>query len=311
MNNFHDVIHKPQWMHIDYQEDRPQDFARKPERIPSATLDQITALLTWCVRGERFCDGHMADVFEKGIPQAALRRLKTLHEGTSPTTVAGADVTKGSWAVVALEDGRFQRALVVDHLLQLRSRLGEPDLLALDIPIGLPADGTDWPRASDLAARDFVGPRRSSVFLAPPHPVFGRKTFASGNTLHRQLTGQGISRQSWGLRDRVLEAKAFVAENPNTIEIHPEVCFRAMKGRTLEYAKKTWNGQMERRALLEAQGIELPARFDQPAGKVPPDDLLDAAAAAWTAWRCATGRGDALSGSDEAPSLTDRGLIWY
>ncbi|MEX1310282.1 MAG: DUF429 domain-containing protein [Candidatus Sulfomarinibacteraceae bacterium] len=229
----------------------------------------------------------------------------------STTLAAGADVVKGRWVVVVLEDGRFQRALVVDHLLQLRSRFGVPDLLALDIPIGLPQSGGDWPRPADLAARELVGPRRSSVFLAPPRPVFDRKTFASGNNLHRRLTGQGISRQSWGLRDRVLEAEFFVGENPNTIEAHPEVCFRAMKGKPLDVAKKTWNGQMERRALLEAQGIELPDRLEGPAGKVPPDDVLDAAAAAWTAWRCAAGRGEALSGSDSELSLLDRGVIWF
>lgn len=307
---FHRLIHQPQWLHIGYQDERPKDLAENPDRIPSATLDQITALLTWVVRGERFCDGHMDSCFNLGIPQAALRRLAELRNELRPITVAGADVAKGSWVVVTLDDGRFHRALVVDHLIQLRSRLGAHDLLAVDIPIGLPQGGGDWPRPADLAARELLGPRRSSVFHAPPRPVFDRESYASGNALHRELTGKGISRQSWGLRDRVLEAEFYVSKNPKTIEVHPEVCFRAMKGMPLEYAKKTWNGQMERRALLAAQGIELPDHLDGPTGKVPPDDLLDAAAAAWTAWRCATGRGEALSGSDSKPSLTERGVIW-
>ena len=65
------------------------------------------------------------------------------------------------------------------------------------------------------------------------------------------------------------------------------------------------------RAPLAAQGIELPDHLDEPTGNIPPDDLLDAAAAAWTAWRCATGRGEALSEPDSAPPLTERGVIWF
>jgi predicted RNase H-like nuclease len=119
-----------------------------------------------------------------------------------------------------------------------------------------------------------------------------------------------MSRQAWALRAKILEAEAFITDHPNTIEVHPEVCFRAMKGEPLNFSKKTWNGQMERRALLSAKGIDLPDQLDEITGKAPPDDLLDAAAAAWTAWRCVRGRGEALPGSDSRPPLTDRGLIW-
>lgn len=227
------------------------------------------------------------------------------------TVVAGADVFKGRWVVVVLRGGRFERALVVDDLLQLRSRLDDPDLLALDIPIGLPGDGAGWPRPADLAARALVARLRPSVFLAPPRPVYDQPSYDAANALHRRLTGKGLSRQTWALRARILEAEKLVAANPNTIEVHPEVCFRAIKGRPLEFAKRTWNGQIERRDLLAAQGIELPARLDGPAGKVPPDDLLDAAAAAWTAWRCTSSRGEALSGPDSEPALSQRGVIWY
>ena len=77
------------------------------------------------------------------------------------TLVAGADVAKGRWVIVVLEDGRFKRAQVAEHLIQLRARIGPVEILALDIPIGLPQGGSDWPRPADLGARDFIGPRRS------------------------------------------------------------------------------------------------------------------------------------------------------
>ena len=69
------------------------------------------------------------------------------------TLVAGADVAKGRWVVVVLGDGRFKRAFVAEHLIHLRQRLGPVSILAMDIPIGLPLGGSDWPRAADLTAR--------------------------------------------------------------------------------------------------------------------------------------------------------------
>lgn len=227
------------------------------------------------------------------------------------TLVAGADVTKGRWVVVVLEDGRFNRAVVAEHMIQFRQRIGPVEMLALDIPIGLPEDGVDWPRKADLAARDFIGPRRWSVFSTPPRPVFDVRSFAKANRVHRELTGKGLSRQSWGLRDRILEAEFYVSENPKTIEVHPEVCFRAMKGKPLEYSKKTWNGQTERRRLIAGAGIDLPEHLPDDAGNTPPDDVLDAAAAAWTAWRVVSGRARVLPESAIGCDWSQRGVIRF
>ena len=226
------------------------------------------------------------------------------------TLVAGADVAKGRWVVVVLKDGRFKKAVVVENLIQLRQCLGPVKILALDIPIGLPKGGSDWPRAADLEARGFIGPRRSSVFPTPPRPVLDTTTYAEANNLHRELTGKGLSRQSWGLRERILEAEFFVSENPDTLEVHPEVCFCAMKGSPLPHPKKSWNGQMERRSLLQSQGIELPDQLTN-AGVVPPDDLLDSAAAALTAWRVTMGTAGVLPKSAAGCDTSRREVIWF
>ena len=226
------------------------------------------------------------------------------------TLVAGADVTKGRWVVLVLEDGQFKRALVAEHLIHLRQRLGPVDLVALDIPIGLPEGRRDWPRKADLEAREFVGPRRSSVFLAPPRPCFDTAEYAEANTLHRKLTDKGLSKQTWSLRDRILEAEFYVSGNPNTIEVHPEVCFRAMKRDPLDCSKHTWNGQTERRRLIAGAGIDLPDHLPD-AGKVPSDDLLDAAAAAWTAWRVVRGEAEVLPSSAAGCDTSRRGAIWF
>jgi hypothetical protein len=61
-----------------------------------------------------------------------------------------------------------------------------------------------------------------------------------------------------------------------------------MAGRHLQHPKWTWAGFWERLHSLRVQGIELPEDADG-ASLAAPDDVLDAAAAAWTAWRLARG----------------------
>ena len=47
------------------------------------------------------------------------------------------------------------------------------------------------------------------------------------------------------------------------------------------------------------------------AGTVPPDDLLDAAAAAWTAWRVVRGKAEVLPESAMGCDINKRGVIWF
>ncbi|HCP61807.1 MAG TPA: DUF429 domain-containing protein, partial [Actinobacteria bacterium] len=61
-----------------------------------------------------------------------------------------------------------------------------------------------------------------------------------------------------------------------------------MSGGTVLGRKKSWNGLMQRWRLLSSEGIELPEAAG-PAGAAAPDDVLDAAAAAWSANRIANG----------------------
>ena len=50
-----------------------------PEKVACATLQEIKSMLTWCVRGERFCDGHWGEIIEGGQVRNILQRLKELR----------------------------------------------------------------------------------------------------------------------------------------------------------------------------------------------------------------------------------------
>jgi predicted RNase H-like nuclease len=100
------------------------------------------------------------------------------------------------------------------------------------------------------------------------------------------------------------------ASDHRIVEVHPEVSFRALKGEPLRYPKKdSWSGGAERRALLGGAGIFISDEL--PGGeRAAPDDVVDAAAAAWSAMRVAEGKSSTLP---EEPSRdpADGGVINY
>ena len=66
------------WKAYNYTSINIREIACDPQRVACATLDQIKAILTWCVRGERFCDGLWGDVIDNGLIRNVLLRLQEL-----------------------------------------------------------------------------------------------------------------------------------------------------------------------------------------------------------------------------------------
>ncbi|QJX01176.1 DUF6508 domain-containing protein [Frigoriglobus tundricola] len=60
-----------------------QEFVDSPQKIEQADATTIQKLLTTHVRADRFCEGHLASMFENGHVVALMRRLKTIR-GTMP-----------------------------------------------------------------------------------------------------------------------------------------------------------------------------------------------------------------------------------
>jgi predicted RNase H-like nuclease len=135
------------------------------------------------------------------------------------------------------------------------------------------------------------------VFAIPPRPVWECQTYAEANRACRDLTGKGFSVQAWGLRRKIAEAEEFrrgalAALLPARLyEVHPELSFAALAGAPVPDSKHTQAGLTIRRELLARAGITLPAKVAG-AGE---NDLLDAAAIAWSARRIATGQATTLT----------------
>ena len=204
--------------------------------------------------------------------------------------VAGVDGCKRGWVAVVLIDGRFREARLIEGVESSFSELADMQRIAIDIPIGY------GPRAADGLARAVVG--GSSVFSIPERERF-EAPFAEGG---------GISAQAHALGDRIRHVTDLAAGDKRLREVHPEVCFAAMNGmKRLKFRKKSAGGAFERLGLLRRHGINIDPGTLGAAATIPLDDLLDAAACAWTA-----ARRDAVSLPDP-PEQRD-GLavaIWY
>jgi len=56
-------------------------FFDDPERLSRADLCDVVRLLTYHVRQDRFCDGHLSEMIRCGHVAAILRRLARIREG--------------------------------------------------------------------------------------------------------------------------------------------------------------------------------------------------------------------------------------
>lgn len=219
-----------------------------------------------------------------------MRPLVTGGTGFIPARgVTGVDACRDGWVGVDLTEGGPAAVRVAPSLEELLGDAPEGHIVGIDMPLGLLASG--W-RTADREGRALLGPRRSSMFAIPPEPVWQQPSYRAANRLCRSLTGNGFSVQAWGLRRKLLEANAFRGHSAARLyEVHPEVSFGAMSGAPLPEPKSTLAGHALRRTLLAEAGIVIPA---DPTPRRVAVDVLDAAAAGWTARRIAAGQARVL-----------------
>ena len=231
--------------------------------------------------------------------------------------VTGVDACRGGWVAVSLDgpdeaegvDGcegadlfRVETVRAHETLAGVLDGHGSR-VVGIDMPLGLLGSG--W-READRTARGLLGPRRSSVFAIPPRVVWEQASYQAASQRCRELTGQGLSIQTWGLRARLLEADRFRGSCGFPLyEIHPELAFCVLAGAPLAHSKHTAAGREQRRELLSRAGIALPLVPRARIPRAPVTDTMDAAAVACSAWRIATGRAVVIPAR---PQRDDRGL---
>ena len=170
-----------------------------------------------------------------------------------------------------------------------------PAVVGVDIPIGLLERAVKGGRECDREARRILRqPRARSVFSPPVRGALRHVDYAAANKANKASSPEsvGISKQSFGLREKLLEVDQLMTPGLQEIvrEVHPELCFYEMNRRkAMKHSKKDRGGAglAERRELLIEAGFDgvVSEAHKYPRTKVGEDDILDACAACWTAAR--------------------------
>jgi hypothetical protein len=77
---FFELAGQPCWSDRGYEPAAAREMLADDQAIARAGLSDIKTMLTFCVRGERFCDGHWGAVIREGRVGALLRRLQQLRD---------------------------------------------------------------------------------------------------------------------------------------------------------------------------------------------------------------------------------------
>ena len=192
--------------------------------------------------------------------------------------VAGVDGCRAGWIVV-----HDRRATVHPDFAAVLAALPDDAVVAVDMPIGLVDEHEPGGRDVDRAARMTLGPKRSSVFSAPPRCALGARTLRDARRHGARLTLQSLN-----LLPRIEDVDRVMTPDlqSRVFEVHPELSFAGMNGDDpVQAPKRSATGSKERRTLLQGAGVFVPER---PVGAAL-DDLLDACALAWSACRVAYG----------------------
>jgi hypothetical protein len=83
VKEFFSVAARECWRDYDYNPEHASQKLRAENGIKTASLAQIKTMLTFCVRGEGFSDGHWGEMIEKGHIRRLLERLNEI-KGTVP-----------------------------------------------------------------------------------------------------------------------------------------------------------------------------------------------------------------------------------
>jgi predicted RNase H-like nuclease len=241
------------------------------------------------------------------------------------TWVAGVDGCRDGWFAVFrdIETGQC-RAYTLGHIFEVLKlphdppEQPEPEIVAVDMPIGLLDCAEHGGRQCDREARKLLGqPRGAAVFPPPVRAALKCRDFGAANRANKRSSpGKiGIPLQCYCLFPKLREVDGWMnaTKQERVFEVHPELCFYELNNKQpMGHGKKRTDGFKERERLLKKAGLgEIVERAlsDRPP-RVANDDILDACVACWSAGRIL--RGKAIC-TPENPPQDSRGLrmeIW-
>ena len=209
----------------------------------------------------------------------------------------------------------------IQRFTELFKSSDQPEIVAVDIPIGLLDEAKRGGRECDRLARETLrSPRRNSVFSPPVRGTLQHSDdYNTAKEANRRSSEEriAISLQAYGILKKILEVDDILIRSPHlrdkVMEVHPELCFYEMNHcGAMKQSKKSEEGFRERLRLLQ-QIEEFKHAADiirqRPSG-IGRDDILDAFAACWTALRIEGGKAIPLPENVPTDAKGLRMQIW-
>jgi predicted RNase H-like nuclease len=207
------------------------------------------------------------------------------------TWLAGVDGCKAGWIAI------FVRAEGSEAKVEIFPRFADvlkasAAIVAVDMPIGLPARVGYGGRTAENAVRPLLGARQSSVFSVPSRAAIYAQDYreACRVALATSDPPRKVSKQLFNIGPKIREIDECLRPDPQAaarvFEVHPEVAFWRLNGERALAEPKKIQGKLHPAGLALRQRLLLMAGLPEPivCGAVPKgagqDDLLDALACA-------------------------------
>jgi len=230
------------------------------------------------------------------------------------TWLAGVDGCSAGWvAAFVRPDGHEARIKLVPRFVDVLEGPEQAEIIAVDIPIGLPECGGRGGRTTENTVRPLLGARQSSVFSIPSRTavfaelgpfadqaaLFGAHQRACLSARATSDPPRGVAIQAFMIFPKIREVDLVLRGDSSAakrvFETHPELAFWRLNGeRALSEPKKVKGkcyepGLALRRRLLVAAGFPAAVANGAPLRGAGLDDLLDALACAAIARRLHAG----------------------
>jgi predicted RNase H-like nuclease len=249
--------------------------------------------------------------------------------------LVGVDGSAAGWvAAFVRPEGEEVRVRVVPRFADVPDAPEAPNIVAVDVPIGLPERILPGGRGPEAAVRKLLGPLRRSVFPIPSRQALYAEIGPFPDQCSRYAAHQRacaiaeatsdppkrITIQAFGIFEKIREVDALLRSDlpliERVFETHPEVAFWRLNGnRALDEPKKVKGvpygpGLALRRGLLIEAGFPRACVEAAPPRGARADDLLDALACAAIARRIFAGTAEPFPPAPQSDAFGLQIAIW-
>lgn len=287
-----------------------EEVRRSAERypgVPNGTGDLFAALLLEGLVSRKPAEiafsaacNRLKAVIQRSVGSDVLTWSVLFRDDFPAFHVTGVDGCPAGWVAVHWDGGAAATAEVHQSFSALLQ--SQAEVIAVDMPIGLPERAGQAGRVCEVLARQRLGQRQSSVFAVPSRAAAYEEDYraACAVNLEHSDPPRKVSKQCFNLLPKIREIDRLITPQlqQRIYEVHPELAFWALNAeQALDLPKKVKSranpdGLELRRGLLRAGGFPIDALVtgQWPKSKVGDDDILDACACAWSAMRIFRGK---------------------